>query len=130
MPPQSLHVRHREVIGPGLGVPPSPLGPEADLVGVISRGPVTTLSAISRPPIDALPDRRRDIGAGLLSRVLRLGPRRLFARPGCLVVDGGTRRTQPGQQYGSYRGRIETNILGVWWMCLAALQSERQVQLL
>ena len=89
-----------------------------------------TLSAISRPPIDALSDRRRDIGAELLSRVLRLGPRRLFARPGCLVVDGGTRRTQPGQQYSSYRGRIESNILGVWWMCLAALQSERQVQLL
>ena len=67
---------------------------------------------------------------GLLPRVLRLGPRRLFARPGCLVVDRDTRRTQPGQQYSSYRGRIESNILGVWWMCLAALQSERQVQLL
>src|SRR6266446_2387934 len=68
--------------------------------------------------------------AGLLSRVLRLGRRRLFARPGCLVVDRDTRRTQPGQQYSSYRGRIESNILGVWWMCFAALQSERQVQLL
>ena len=70
------------------------------------------------------------LGAGLLSRVLRLGPRRLFARPGCLVVDRDTRRTQAGQQYSSYKGRIESNILGVWWMCLAALQSERQVQLL
>src|SRR5882724_7460297 len=68
--------------------------------------------------------------AGLLPRVLRLGPRRLFVRPGCLVVDRDTRRTQAGQQYSSYRGRIESNILGVWWMCLAALQSERQVQLL
>ena len=67
---------------------------------------------------------------GPLSRVLRLGPRRLFARPGCLVVDRDTRRTQPGQQYSSYRGRIESNILSVWWMCIAALQSERQVQLL
>src|ERR687895_307946 len=46
----------------------------------------------------------QDIGAGLLSRVLRLGPRRLFARPGCRVVDRDTRRTQPGQQYSSYRG--------------------------
>ena len=46
------------------------------------------------------------------------------------MVDRDTRRTQPGQQYSSYRGRIESNILGVWWMCLAALQSERQVQLL
>jgi hypothetical protein len=72
----------------------------------------------------------KDIGAGLLSRVLRLGPWRLFARPGCLVVDGDTRRTQPGQQYRSYRGKIESNILGIWWMCLAVLQSERQVQLL
>jgi hypothetical protein len=68
--------------------------------------------------------------AGLLSRVLRLGPRRLFARPGCPVVDRDTRGTQPGQQYSSHRGRIESNILGVWWMCFAALQSERQVQLL
>ena len=25
---------------------------------------------------------------------------------------------------------MESNILGVWWMCFAALQSERQVQLL
>jgi hypothetical protein len=46
------------------------------------------------------------------------------------MVDRDTRRTQAGQQYSSYRGRIESNILGVWWMCLAALQSERQVQLL
>jgi len=30
------------------------------------------------------------------ARVLRLGPRRLFARPGGLVVDRDTRRTQPG----------------------------------
>jgi hypothetical protein len=30
--------------------------PLADLVEVISRGPVMTLSAISRPPIDALLD--------------------------------------------------------------------------
>jgi hypothetical protein len=62
--------------------------------------------------------------------VLRLGPRRLFGRPGRLVVDRDTRRTQPGQQYSSYRGRIESNVLGVWWMCFTALQSERQVQLL
>src|SRR4029077_5020986 len=67
---------------------------------------------------------------GLLVSVLRLGPRRLFARPGCLVVDRDTRRTQPGQQYSSYRGKIKYNIPGVWWMCLAVLQSERQVQLL
>ena len=67
---------------------------------------------------------------GLLSRVLRLGPRRLFASPGCLVVDRDTRRTQPSQQYSPYRGGIESNILGIWWMCLAALQSERQMQLL
>ena len=46
------------------------------------------------------------------------------------MVDRDTRRTQAGQQYSSYSGRIESNILGVWWMCLAALQSERQVQLL
>ena len=72
----------------------------------------------------------RQRSTSILSRVLRLGPRRLFARPGCLVVDRDTRRTQPGQQYSSYRGSIESNILGVWWMCLAALQSERQVQLL
>jgi len=41
-----------------------------------------------------------------------------------------TRRPQPGQQDSSYRGSIKSNILGVWWMCLAALQSEGQVQLL
>src|SRR4051812_24145040 len=55
--------------------------------------------------------------------------RRLFARPGCRVVDRDTRRTQPGQQYSSYKGSFKSNILGVWWMCLAVLQSERQVQL-
>ncbi|MEH2688398.1 hypothetical protein DXU04_26270 [Bradyrhizobium diazoefficiens] len=66
----------------------------------------------------------------LPSRVLRSGPRRLFARRGCLVVDRDARRTQPGQQDSSYRGGIKSNILGVWWMCLAVLQSERQVQLL
>src|SRR6478735_6239095 len=67
---------------------------------------------------------RRSLCPETSTRVLRLGPRRLFARPGCLVVDRDTRRTQPSQQYSSYRGRIESNILGVWWMCLTALQSE------
>ena len=74
--------------------------------------------------------RTQDIGARLLSRVLCLGPRRLFALPDRLVVGRDTRRTQPGQSYSSYRGRIKSNILGVWWMCFAALQPERQVQLL
>ena len=46
------------------------------------------------------------------------------------MVDRDTRGTQPSQQYSSYRGRIESNILGIWWMCLAALQSERQVHML
>src|SRR3954453_3294707 len=71
---------------------------------------------------------RHWLGASV--RVLRLGPRRLLARPGCLMADRDTRGTQPGQQYSPYRGRIQSNVLGVWWMCLAVLQSERQVQLL
>ena len=70
------------------------------------------------------------LARGFCPDFLRLGPWRLFARPGCLVANRDTRRSQRGQQYSSYRGRIESNILGAWWMCFAALQPERQVQLL
>jgi hypothetical protein len=36
---------------------------------------------------------------------------------------------QTGSQHSVYRSAIKSNILGVWWMGLAALQSNRQVQL-
>ena len=112
--------------------------------GIFTRCLETALKGIASKLVPRLSRQRRDLlsmsstpcdatetlARGFCPAVLRLGPRRLFARPGCLVVDRDTRRMQPGQQYSSYRGRIESNILGVWWMCLAALQSERQVQLL
>ena len=45
------------------------------------------------------------------------------------MVDRDACRSQAGQEYGSYRCGIESDILGVWRKGLAALQSDRQVQL-
>jgi hypothetical protein len=55
---------------------------------------------------------------------------RLFACGGSFVMNRDTRQSESGQQYGSYGSRIESNFLGIWGMCLAALQSDCQVQLL
>jgi hypothetical protein len=43
-------------------------------------------------------------------------------------TDAGQFQTR--SQYSGYRSGIKPNVLGVWWMGFAALQSNRQVQLL
>jgi hypothetical protein len=47
-----------------------------------------------------------------------------------LVDDSNAGQLQAGSQNSVYRSGIESNVLSVWWMGLAALQSDRQVQLL
>jgi hypothetical protein len=47
-----------------------------------------------------------------------------------LVDDSNASQLEAGSQNRVYTSGIESNVLGVWWMGLTALQSDRQVQLL
>jgi hypothetical protein len=47
-----------------------------------------------------------------------------------LVSDSDAGQLEAGSQNRVYTSGVESNVLGVWWMGLAALQSDRQMQLL
>jgi hypothetical protein len=47
-----------------------------------------------------------------------------------LVNDSDAGQLQAGSQDSIHRSEIESNVLCVWWMSLAALKSDRHVQLL
>ena len=64
------------------------------------------------------------------SAFLRLGPRRLFARPSHIMVDRDARRSQAGQQHCSYRCRIKSEFFSVRRMSFGSLQSDRKIQML
>ena len=64
------------------------------------------------------------------SAFFALGPRRLFARPGHIMVDRDTCRSQAGQQHCSYRCRIKSEFFSVRRMSFGSLQSDRKIQML